>query len=281
MRELLVVEKDDAARQKILQLIGNGDVHTTALGSAQEALAAFRSQNFDCVVLDPSLPDMATSEFIHGLQSAVGERDLPIILYPPDISPEETNTLHKVADNIVLRRADSAEKLLDETTLFLHRVEANLPQGKREMLEHVRQIDPALAGRRVLIVDDDVRNIFALTSVLERHHIDVIHAENGRTGIELLLNTPHIDVVLMDIMMPGMDGYETIRGIRKLEGFATLPIIAVTAKAMKGDREKCIDSGASDYIPKPVDLEQLFSLLRVWLLESREPMTQRKIFTAS
>ena len=128
-------------------------------------------------------------------------------------------------------------------------------------------------------MDDDVRNIFALTSVLERHHIDVMHAENGRSGIEMLLNSPHIDVVLMDIMMPGMDGYETIRAIRNIEGFATLPIIAVTAKAMKGDREKCIDSGASDYIPKPVDLDQLFSLLRVWLLESPEP-AQRKTFMA-
>ncbi len=125
-----------------------------------------------------------------------------------------------------------------------------------------------------------MRNIFALASVLERHQIEVLHAENGRTGIEVLLNTPGIDVVLMDIMMPGMDGYETIRAIRKIEDFATLPIIAVTAKAMKGDREKCIDSGASDYIPKPVDLEQLFSLLRVWLLDSPEPALQRKTFTA-
>ena len=140
-------EKDDPARQKILQLIANGDVHTTALGSAKEALAAFRSQNFDCVVLDPSLPDMAASEFIHSLQSAIGERDLPIILYPPDMSPEESSTLHQVAENIVLRRADTSGTALDETALFLHSVEANLPQGKREMLEHVRPIDPALAGR--------------------------------------------------------------------------------------------------------------------------------------
>jgi CheY-like chemotaxis protein len=133
----------------------------------------------------------------------------------------------------------------------------------------------------VLIVDDDVRNIFALTSILEQHHIEVLHAENGRSGIEVLLNTPHIDAVLMDVMMPGMDGYETIRAIRNIEGFARLPIIAVTAKAMKGDREKCIDSGASDYIPKPVDLEQLFSLLRVWLLDARDNASlQRKSLTA-
>jgi CheY-like chemotaxis protein len=279
MRELLVIEKDEAARQSILQLIGNGDVHTTGLGSAREALDACAKQSFDCVVVDPSLPDMRLSEFLPSLQNALGERELPVILYPADASAEQSSAVSRVAENLVLRRADSAERLLDETTLFLHRVEANLPQGKREMLEHIRQFDPALVGRRVLIVDDDVRNIFALTSVLERHHIEVMHAENGRAGIEVLLNTPGVDVVLMDIMMPGMDGYETIRAIRKIEDFATLPIIAVTAKAMKGDREKCIDSGASDYIPKPVDLEQLFSLLRVWLLESSEPAL-KKMFSA-
>jgi len=265
MRELLVVEKDEGERLKILQLIGNGDVHTTALGSAREALDACRRQDFDCIVLDPSLPDMRPSEFIQGLQRAVGERELPVILYPPNMSADESNLLYRAAENIVVRRADSMERLLDETSLFLHRIESNLPQVKRDMLEHVRQIDPALAGRSVLIVDDDVRNIFALTSILERHHINVMHAENGRSGIEMLLNTPHIDVVLMDIMMPGMDGYETIRAIRNIEGFATLPIIAVTAKAMKGDREKCLEAGASDYLAKPVNTEQLLFALRMWL----------------
>jgi HAMP domain-containing protein/signal transduction histidine kinase/CheY-like chemotaxis protein len=281
MRELLVVEKDETERQKILQLIGNGDVRTTALGSAKEALEAMRRTEFDCVVLDPALPDMPPDQFIQGVQDSIGEREMPVILYPPDVATDKGAALQPAAENIVLRRADSAERLLDETTLFLHRIEANLPQIKRQMLEQVRQIDPVLAGRRVLIVDDDVRNIFALTSILEQHHIEVLHAENGRAGIEVLLNTPDIDVVLMDVMMPGMDGYETTRAIRNLEGFATLPIIAVTAKAMKGDREKCMEAGASDYIPKPVDLEQLFSLLRVWMLETREILpVQRKTFTA-
>jgi signal transduction histidine kinase/CheY-like chemotaxis protein len=275
MRELLVVEKDEAERQKILQLIGNGDVHTTALGSASEALDAFRQKPFDCVVLDPSLPDMPPADFIRNLRESLGDRDLPVILYPPD-GPEGAPAALHAPDNIVLRLADSVERLLDETTLYLHRAETNLPQPKRQMLEQVRQVDPVLAGRKVLIVDDDVRNIFALTSVLEQRHIEVLHAENGRAGIEMLMNTADIEAVLMDVMMPGMDGYETIRAIRSIEGFATLPIIAVTAKAMKGDREKCIESGASDYIPKPVDLEQLFSLLRVWLLESREFGAPRK-----
>ena len=145
----------------------------------------------------------------------------------------------------------------------------------------LHQSDKVLAGKKVLIVDDDVRNIFARTSILERQQIEGLHAENGRAGIELLMNTPGIEAVLMDVMMPGMDGYETIRAIRGIESFEKLPIIAVTAKAMKGDREKCIESGASDYIPKPVDLEQLFSLLRVWLLESRESASLRtRILTA-
>jgi CheY-like chemotaxis protein len=152
----------------------------------------------------------------------------------------------------------------------LHVAENTLPEYKRFKLDKIRQVDEELEGCKVLIVDDDVRNIFALTSILERHHIQVLHAENGRSGIDLLLQTPGIDIVLMDIMMPGMDGYETIRALRELDALRNLPIIAVTAKAMKGDREKCIDSGASDYIAKPVDLDQLFSLMRVWLRESRQ-----------
>jgi CheY-like chemotaxis protein len=157
------------------------------------------------------------------------------------------------------------DRLLAETALFLHRVEANLPQPKRQMLEQLYRLDPVLVGKKVLIVDDDVRNIFALTSVLERHQMQALYAENGRDALELLQNTPDINVVLMDVMMPEMDGYETMRAIRKLRKFKALPIIALTAKAMKGDREKCIEAGASDYITKPVDIEQLLSLLRVWL----------------
>jgi CheY-like chemotaxis protein len=147
----------------------------------------------------------------------------------------------------------------------LHRVEANLPPAKRQILQQLHQIDPVLSDKKVLIVDDDVRNIFALTSALERHQMQVLYAENGKDGIEMLQNTPQVDVVLMDVMMPEMDGYETMQAIRKLRKFKSLPIIALTAKAMKGDREKCIEAGASDYIAKPVDTEQLLSLLRVWL----------------
>ena len=165
----------------------------------------------------------------------------------------------------MVKGVESPERLLDETALFLHRVESNLPADKRRMLEQLHLHDPALSGRKAFIVDDDIRNIFALTSVLEQHDMDVSYAENGKDALRILEDDPDINVVLMDVMMPEMDGYEAMRRIREQKAFKSLPIIALTAKAMKGDREKCIDAGASDYITKPVDTEQLLSLLRVWL----------------
>jgi CheY-like chemotaxis protein len=172
-----------------------------------------------------------------------------------------------MAEAVVIKDATSPERLLDETALFLHRVTERLPEGKRRMLEHLHRSDPVLAGRKVLIVDDDVRNIFALTTFLERSRMRVMYAERGQDGIDILKQNPDIDVILMDVMMPEMDGYETMRAIRDIAQFAHVPIIAVTAKAMKGDREKCIAAGASDYIAKPVDMDQLLSLLRVWLYQ--------------
>jgi hypothetical protein len=155
--------------------------------------------------------------------------------------------------------------LLDETALFLHRVQANLPEPKQQILEQLHQSDSVLAGKKVLIVDDDVRNIFAITSLLERYQMQVLYAENGKDGIAALQDHPDVNVILMDVMMPEMDGYETTRAIRAQDEFRSLPIIALTAKAMQGDRDKCLEAGASDYITKPVDTEQLLSLLRVWL----------------
>jgi CheY-like chemotaxis protein len=191
---------------------------------------------------------------------------LPIIVYTGrDISKAQETELRRIAETIIIKDVRSPERLLDETALFLHRVQANLPAPKRQILEQLHSIDYLLAGKKALIVDDDVRNIFALTSMLERYQIQVLYAENGREGINVLENTPDIDVVLMDVMMPEMDGYETTSLIRQNEQFKSLPIIALTAKAMQGDREKCIEAGASDYITKPVDTEQLLSLLRVWL----------------
>ncbi len=266
MRELLVVEDDDVQRMSVVELIGNGDVRTTAVGTGQEALNRLKEQRFDCMVLDLKLPDMTGFELIEQLQTNDDQSDLPIIVYTgKELTRKEELHLRRVATSVIIKEADSPERLLAETALFLHRVEANLPEPKRKMLEQLNRRDPVLANRKVLIVDDDVRNIFALTSALESYNMKVVHAENGQKGIELLKATPGVEAVLMDIMMPEMDGYEAIAAIRKMDNFQALPIIALTAKAMKADRDHCLEVGASDYISKPLDIDQLFSLLRVWL----------------
>jgi CheY-like chemotaxis protein len=269
-RKLLVVEDDDAQRMSVVELIGNGDVNTTAVGTGQEALRKMEDENFDCVVLDLKLPDMTGFELIEKLHTN-GKSDVPIIVYTgKELTRKEEIHLKRVAASIIIKQADSPERLLAETALFLHRVEANLPEPKRLMIEKLHRRDPVLADRKVLIVDDDVRNIFALTSALENYNMQVVHAENGQEGIKLLTATPGIEAVLMDIMMPEMDGYEAISAIRTMEKFKRLPIIALTAKAMKADRDHCLEVGASDYISKPLDMEQLLSLLRVWLYRQDE-----------
>ena len=218
------------------------------------------------MVLDLRLPDMTGQELIEAIHGRFGRRNLPIIVYTgKELSRREETELKRFTEAIIIKDVRSPERLLDETALFLHRSADNLAVDQRRMIEEVHHRDPALAGRKVLIVDDDIRNIFALTSVLEQHEMQVLHAENGQDGIDRLLATPDVDVVLMDVMMPDMDGYQTMHAIRKMPEFASLPIIAVTAKAMKTDRVKCIDAGASDYLSKPVDPDLLLSLLRVWL----------------
>src|SRR6185437_4315081 len=266
MRELLLVEDDDVQPMSLVELIGNGDVRTTAVGTGQEALNRLSQQGFDCMVLDLKLPDMTGFELIEQLQTDAAQTDLPIIVYTgKELTRREEMHLRRVATSVIIKEADSPERLLAETALFLHRVESQLPEPKRKMLEQLNRRDPVLAGRRVLIVDDDVRNIFALTSALESYNMKVVHAENGQKGIDLLKATPGVEAVLMDIMMPEIDGYEAISEIRKMDNFKSLPIIALTAKAMKADRDHCLEVGASDYISKPLDMDQLFSLLRVWL----------------
>ena len=266
VKNLLVVEDDDTQRHSIVELIGNSDVSTTAVGTGAEALEAIRAQHFDCLVLDLGLPDMTGFELIDQIKLLPNGKTLPIIVYTGrEISKAQETELRRIAETIIIKDVRSPERLLDETALFLHRVQANLPAPKREILEQLHSQDYLLTGKKALIIDDDMRNIFALTSMLERYQIQVLYAENGREGITLLETTPEIDVVLMDVMMPEMDGYETTRVIRQNDQFKSLPIIALTAKAMQGDREKCIEAGASDYITKPVDTEQLLSLLRVWL----------------
>ncbi|MCG2593117.1 HAMP domain-containing protein [Ramlibacter sp. XY19] len=266
-RRLLVVEDNDIERDAVLELLGHEDIEIVAVGKGDEALKALREQQFDCVVLDLRLPDMTGFELLEKIQAEGGDlAEVPVVVFTgKDLSEQETARLNAMAKSIVLKDVQSPERLLDETSLFLHRVVTQLPKAKQELIEKLNNSTEVLQGRKVLVVDDDARNIFALTSVLENHEVDVISATNGRHAIDLVHGTPDLAMVLMDIMMPEMDGYETMREIRKEQQFRTLPILALTAKAMKGDREKCLDAGASDYIAKPVNTDELLSLMRVWL----------------
>ena len=266
VKRLLVVEDDERQRQSMIELIQHEDVEITAVASAEDALRELSSAHFDCMVLDLGLKDMNGFELLETVKGNPAMRDLPIIIYTgKDLSPAEDTKLRKFAETIIVKDVKSPERLLDETALFLHRVEAKLPEQKRRILEQLHNTDAVLTGRHVLIVDDDVRNIFSLTSLLEDHGMVVEFTENGKDAVKLLRDRRDFDIVLMDVMMPDMDGYDTTRAIREISSLKTLPIIALTAKAMKGDREKCIAAGASDYITKPVDTEQLLSLMRVWL----------------
>jgi CheY-like chemotaxis protein/signal transduction histidine kinase len=266
-KHLLVVEDDETQRKAIVDLIEHEDVEITAVDSAENALAELSSsKHYDCVVLDLGLHDMSGFDFLEKVKSDPSKADLPIIVYTgKELTAAEETRVKKYAETIIVKDVRSPERLLDETALFLHRVEAKLPEQKRKMLEQLHDADAVIAGKKVLVVDDDVRNIFSLTSVLEDHGMVVRFAENGKDALKALEEDPDVDAVLMDVMMPEMDGYDTTRAIRAKNEFKSLPIIALTAKAMKGDREKCIAAGASDYITKPVDTEQLLSLLRVWL----------------
>jgi HAMP domain-containing protein/CheY-like chemotaxis protein/signal transduction histidine kinase len=270
VRTLLLVEDDEAQRRAVVDLVGGDDVQITEVGTAKDALAAVQGRHFDCMVLDLGLPDMSGLDLLSELKKQSGARSrprVPVIVYTAkDLTRKEETQLKKLAQTIIVKDVRSPERLLDEVALFLHRPTARLPEGKRDIVVKLHQTDSGvLAGRKVLVVDDDIRNVFALTSVLERHQMDVHSAESGKAALDLLDKDPGVDIVLMDIMLPEMDGYDTIRAIRRIQQFRSLPIIALTAKAMKGDREKCIEAGASDYIAKPVDTEQLLTLLRVWL----------------
>jgi CheY-like chemotaxis protein len=265
-KRLLVVEDNDIERQSIVELLNHDDIDVMAVGTGRDALQRLADGQIDCCVVDLRLPDMSGLEMLERLQQDAALRDIPVVVFTgKELSGDEESRLKVVAKSVVLKDVQSPERLFDETALFLHRVVADLPDTKRQMLERLHGSNDVLKGRRVLVVDDDARNIFALTTVLENHDMDIVTATNGRQAIDLIKSTPDLDVVLMDIMMPDMDGYETMREIRKHQEFRLLPILALTAKAMKGDREKCLQAGASDYIAKPVNTDQLLSLLRVWL----------------
>jgi HAMP domain-containing protein/CheY-like chemotaxis protein/nitrogen-specific signal transduction histidine kinase len=266
-RTVLVVEDDVNQANSIVELIGADDVATTIVATGEEAIDALHAGPFDCVVLDIGLPGMNGFEFVDRVRNDPALAGTPIVVYTArDLSRTEQSKLRDAAEAVIIKDARSPERLLEETVLFLHRVENDLPPAKRKMLDQARLNDPVLVGARVLIVDDDVRNVFALTAALEqRFGMKVTYADNGAEGIRALETADHVDVILMDVMMPGMDGYETIRRMRQLPDRGATPIIALTAKAMKGDREKCLAAGASDYIAKPVDTDQLASLIRVWV----------------
>jgi HAMP domain-containing protein/CheY-like chemotaxis protein/C4-dicarboxylate-specific signal transduction histidine kinase len=267
VRRLLIVEDDETQRASIAELVGTGDdVDVTAVGSSEAALQALAAGQFDCIVLDLKLPKTTGFALLDHLKGDEAHRTTPVIVHTgKELTRREETRLRRYADSIIVKDAGSPERLLDETALFLHRAQSALPPDSRRMLEQLHTADAVLPGKRVLIVDDDVRNVFALTSALEARGMTVRFAENGREAIDSLDADPGIDLVLMDVMMPEMDGHETTRALRADKRFAELPIISLTAKAMKGDREKSIAAGASDYITKPVDIEQLISLMRVWL----------------
>jgi CheY-like chemotaxis protein len=265
-KRLMVVEDNAGERLGIVELLGHDDVEITVAGSGQEALEELEKEPADCLVLDLRLPDMSGFEVLEKLRSTPNLADIPVVVFTgKELTAEEDAQLHTMARSIVVKGVESPERLLDETALFLHRVTSHLPVEKQRMLERLNSSDEDLIGRTVLLVDDDARNIFALSSVLERRGMKVLTATTGKEAIQIIESDQDVAIVLMDIMMPEMDGFETMEIIRKQPGFRRLPIIALTAKAMKGDREKCLEAGASDYLAKPVNTEQLLSSLRMWL----------------
>jgi CheY-like chemotaxis protein len=265
-KRLLVVEDNPAEQLSIATLLEHSDIEIVTAGTGARALEILREEAVDCVVLDLRLPDITGFELLERMGSDAGLSDVPVVVFTGrELTAEEDAQLHAVARSIVVKGVESPERLLDETALFLHRVVTELPNEKQRMLEKINSSDEDLVGRTVLLVDDDPRNIFALSSALERRGMHVLTATTGREAIELVAATPDLAIVLMDIMMPEMDGYQTIGHIREEPAHRRLPIIALTAKAMKGDREKCLEAGASDYLAKPVNTEQLLSALRMWL----------------
>ncbi|MGB7083402.1 MAG: response regulator, partial [Candidatus Acidiferrales bacterium] len=265
-KQLLIVEDNPAEQLSIRELLDYDDIGVSIASTGTEALAAITEHPFDCVVLDLRLPDMSGFDLLERFRDTPSLSDLPVVVFTgKDLSPEEDARLRMLARSVVVKGVESPERLLDETALFLHRVVADLPPEKQKMLDRLHHSDDALVGKKVLVVDDDMRNIFALSSVLERRGMTVLTAGTGREAITTLESTPDVAIALMDIMMPEMDGYETMQVIRQNPSFRRLPIVALTAKAMKGDREKCLEAGASEYLAKPVNTEQLLSALRIWL----------------
>jgi CheY-like chemotaxis protein len=266
MKNLLIVEDDENSRKAMRKLIGNGDVKCFEAGTGEEALAMYKENGFDCIVLDLGLPDISGFDLIHKLEHIKDRNIPPIIIYTgKELTKEENNELQKYAESIIIKGVKSEERLLDETALFLHRTISNLPESKQMIINNLYDKEAIFHSKKILLADDDMRNVFALSKILKERGMGIIKAENGKNALEMLEMHTDIDLVLMDIMMPEMDGYEAMKQIRSQGKFKSLPIIALTAKAMKDDKQKCIDAGANEYISKPVDVERLLSLMRVWL----------------
>jgi tubulin-specific chaperone A len=268
VKKLLVVEGGEAQKKSIIELMGSGDVLTVTASTGEEALQLLKKGHFDAMILNPVLTDMKGVELLEEMDNNGNISQLPIIIYSesePD--PQEMEILQTYAQRIIIQDPQSLDRLFAETSLFLHRLESDLPEAQQKILNRMFEKEDVFKGKKVLIVDDDMRNVFALTSILEEKWVNTVVGKNGKEGLEKLFAQSDIDLVLMDIMMPVMDGYEAMKVMRKDKRFEKLPIIALTAKAMKGDRHKCIAAGASDYLAKPVAPEKLLSLLRVWLYE--------------
>jgi CheY-like chemotaxis protein len=270
VKRVLVVDDNEIERTEIAGLIGAGDdIDIISTASSEEALEALeQDQRIDCIVMDLKLPKMSGFDLLEKIGTDDRFMSIPVIVHTgKDLTRREETKLRKYAKTIVVKDVRSPDRLLAETALFLHVPQSSMPAEQRRMLEEANRAEVVFGGKKVLLVDDDVRNLFALASALESRGLEIVFAENGREGLEALKQHPEIDLVLMDLMMPDMDGYEAMRALREMPQFKSLPIIALTAKAMKGDREESIAAGASDYITKPVDIEQLLSLMQVWLYQ--------------
>ncbi len=271
LRRVLIVEDDPRQMESLRALLGGGEIETVGVGSAAECLALLGESTFDCMVLDLSLPDASGFSLLETLSREDRYAFPPVIVYTGrELTPDEEQRLRRYSKSIIIKGAKSPERLLDEVTLFLHQVVSALPPEQQRLLEKARSRDAVLDGRTILVVEDDVRNVFALTSILEPRGAQVRIARNGREALEALGEahrdgSPPVDLVLMDLMMPEMDGIEATRAIRAAPYGKKLPIIALTAKAMQDDQDACFAAGANDYITKPLDVDKLLSLVRVWM----------------
>jgi CheY-like chemotaxis protein len=266
IRYLLIMVDDTTHRQKILDIVDNENINIVVVNTQEESYQCLQGAQFDCIIVDIDVAKGQCIQLLGKLEQKEDLAQIPIIVYADRyLTVEENEKLSKYSHHLTLKAVHSPERLLDEATLFLHQIEADLPQEKRHLLHLAHNKEAVLMNKKVLLVDDDVRNTFALETVLAERGMEVIVANNGLVALDLITQHKNVDIVLMDIMMPEMDGYETTKAIRLKPGYRQLPIIALTAKAMKGDKAKCIEAGANDYLAKPVDIDKLISLMRVWL----------------